>query len=110
MGTFYQIVLSVLGILLVLILVTVGYTLRTTTKKRGATAPVAAACPDFWTIDASGNCVASPSNKGSFSATFASFQGTEYKGDIGLCNKRKWADQFNVAWDGISYGGTFPCA
>lgn len=110
MGTFYQLVLGVLGLLWLLIMVIVGYTLRTKAEKRGAVTPIPAACPDFWTLTSEGECQPSASNRGSFTSRAASFQDPVYAGEMGLCNKRKWAEQFNVAWDGITYGGTFPCA
>lgn len=30
------------------------------------------------------------------------FSGDEYKGTIGLCNKKKWAKQCGLTWDGIT--------
>ncbi len=80
---------------------------------------VYADCPDYWKIDASGNCAAQADptkarsylNTGTLDAGefIKSFQDEVFKGSNGLCQKRKWALASEVQWDGLTYGSTLKC-
>ena len=71
--------------------------------------PVIANCPDYWTIDGSGNdvkCIPGKINKGMVSGSAPSFTSMD------TCGKYTWAHNNNVSWDGITYGygSSNPCS
>jgi len=76
--------------------------------------PISAACPDYWDIDSSGNCVnvrnlgTCPAPSGQQNLTM-NFKQSPYIGTMGNCSKYQWANGCNVSWDGVNYGVNNPC-
>lgn len=80
----------------------------------GCSSTVYGCCPDRLTpkTDADGtNCPTKCFNKHSLGKTSATcpsipnemdFSGEEFTGNTGLCNKRNWAKQCGLTWDGIT--------
>jgi len=105
---FNTIVSLVAVVILIVVLVVIGFSLRKTKDKNWP--PVSASCPDYWEIDSSGNCMNSKllgtcelvNNKKNFNVD-------EYSGSLGPCKKYNWAKSCGVSWDGITYGATNPC-
>ena len=124
MELFYIIVLGIALVILIIILAIIGVGMKNN-KGAGDWPPVEATCPDYWTIDGSGNCIIPKNgsrNTGSiysgntiastFSSTtkgyFASTQTTSTPNiDFNdlyyiTCNKQKWAKTNGIYWDGYS--------
>lgn len=61
-------------------------------------------CPDYWTVIGENKC------KNEMEGTLSNgpegmtqdFNGDEFKGQVGLMNKCKWANQHGVVWDRIT--------
>jgi hypothetical protein len=127
MELFYIIVLGVAVVILIIILAIIGIGMRNN-KGSGEWPPVEATCPDYWTLDASGNCMI-PKNGSrnvgsiysdttgdtlspSFTATtkgYSSSTQTTMTPSINFndpyyitCNKQKWAKTNGIYWDGYS--------
>jgi hypothetical protein len=74
-------------------------------------------CPDYWSMDGSGNnaictnikdlgtCPASSGNK----HLTMNFNNAAFTGSQGNCNKYRWANNCGISWDGITYGVSNPC-
>lgn len=117
---FYTIVVVIALVALVLVLIVVGIMMQKQDDDKPF--PVyAAKCPDGWAIDASGckvpdsghpnqgkaNIISStdyntiytivPNTTGGIAGKHLQFNDTATR-----CDKRKWARDANVAWDGIS--------
>jgi hypothetical protein len=105
------------SILLVIILFIMAYTIN---KKSSDLTwpPYIANCPDYW-LDLSSNgsrcfnshslgrcAIPSSNNKNT-----VDFTADVYTGSEGDCNKKKWATNCGVTWDGITYGygNSDPC-
>jgi hypothetical protein len=117
MEGFQKIVLFSAIIILIVILVLVGVTLSYAKDEQWP--PMVAGCPDYWTIDGSGNdavcvdvkdlaaakCAPKPGDK----HLKMNFNIAAYTGTNGSCAKRTWANNCGVTWDGITYGVNNPC-
>ena len=115
MEGFQKIVLFTAIIILIIALVFIGIAL--TYAKDQHWPPMIPQCPDYWTIDGSGNnttCTNTkdlgtcPSNGGNKQLVM-NFNTPAFTGAQGNCNKYKWASNCNVSWDGITYGVNNPC-
>ena len=107
MESFQKIVLVSSALLLCIILVFIGVSLKYIKVTNWP--PVVPACPDFWDADSSGNCV-NIQGLGTWSKDEPmNFNTPEYNGGDGTCNKYKWANTNNMSWDGITYGVPSPC-
>jgi hypothetical protein len=115
MEGFQKIVLLGAIILLIIALVIIGIALANSTDQ--VWPPMVPACPDYWTIDGSGNnttCTnvknlgTCPSGSGT-SNLVMNFNKAPYVGANGSCAKYKWANSCNVSWDGVNYGVNNPC-
>jgi hypothetical protein len=113
-SSFQTIVLGIAIIFLIIILVFIGYSLSSS-KSAKTWPPKVVNCPDYWTEteSASENTITcnanSDNNIGTYNNTFTDEYGeiiTTYNYDKtkSLCEKYKWANQYKIAWDGISYG------
>jgi hypothetical protein len=140
MDGFYTTVLSIASIILILLLTYVGILLYYA-KSDEVYPPYQKPCPDYWDIDASGNCIYPPTtserNRGGLVARSGQPAGminpaaaastatpgviqyqqspsvaaainfndagwkTIYNKKNELCNKKYWADAYNVEWDGV---------
>jgi hypothetical protein len=121
MDSFYTIVLSIAGILLILILTVVGIMMRN--LNNSTTFPQSSiTCPDYWTYDTTNKvCKMGDINKGDFTSAngmnsnntpgydnskggfdpTAALWGGKY-GTTVQCGKKKWANVHNINWDGNS--------
>jgi hypothetical protein len=105
------------GAIIILIIALVIIGLALTYTKTNEWPPVASACPDYWTLDGSGNnatCTnikklgTCPIPSGSKYLTM-NFNKAPYVGSKGLCSKYTWANNCGVSWDGVTYGVNNPC-
>ena len=116
MEGFQNFVLISAIIILIIALVIIGIALSNSSSYV-AWPPMVPQCPDFWTIDGSGNnakCINVkdlgtfvPSN-GQIHQTM-SFNTDAFTGSNAACNKYKWANAYKLSWDGITYGVSNPC-
>ena len=116
MEGFQKIVLYSAIIILIISLVIIGIVLSRA-KSSQIWPPTVPDCPDYWTIDGSGNnakcvnvqdlgtCRASGENK----QYSINFNEAPYVGSNGTCAKYTWANKCEVSWDGITYGVNNPC-
>lgn len=110
MNTFQKTVLIAALIVLILCMVFIGYSLQTGVKN--VWPPNVPICPDYWTVDGSGNdykCL-NTQNLGTCGLKEMSFNTPTYTGSMGMCNKYTWANNCKLAWDGITYGVNNPCS
>ncbi len=113
MGGFQKITLLIAFIILLIIFLFIGSTLAYATKS-GALPPDIPQCPDYWEIESTatgsqcvnvqnlGTCP-SASGDANLSIDFSSGNFTDN------CAKYTWANNCNVAWDGLTYGTENPC-
>jgi hypothetical protein len=116
MEGFQKFVLFAAIIILIIALVIIGISL-TYAKDTQVWPPLTAQCPDYWTIDGSGNnalCTnikdlgtcAPQSGKQHLTMNFNT---PAFTGSNGNCAKYTWAKNCGVSWDGITYGINNPC-
>ena len=132
MDTFYIIVLSIAVCLLILLLTFIGikmtYNKRSNVSGSNAFPPNYSTCPDGWTADIVGNCMAPSSFDGSqistdynnsikkkitsptpgyISSSQINFQDAGWgDGTSRQCKLKDWANTYNIKWDGIiNYNG-----
>ena len=115
MGGFQKTVLLIAIIILIIALVIIGMALFY--SNTSVWPPIVASCPDYWTIDGSGNnttctnvrdlgtCPAQPGSK----HLTMNFNAAPYVGTNGTCARYKWENSCNLAWDGVNYGVSNPC-
>jgi hypothetical protein len=117
METFQKIVLYSAIIILIISLIFVGIALSLAKSKENWP-PLVPDCPDYWTIDGSGNntkCI-NVQNLGICPAPSGQkylvmdFNSPVFSGSNSSCAKYTWANKCNVAWDGITYGVGNPCS
>jgi len=115
MDGFQKMVLIIAIILLILLLIIIGVALNYSKNKSWP--PITAQCPDYWSIDGSGNnttCTnvkdlgTCPPSSGQ-EHLIMNFNQAPYTGPNGLCAKFQWANKCNVSWDGVNYGVNNPC-
>jgi len=131
MDSFQITVLIVAAVLLILIFATVGILSKYATTDK-VYPPIANTCPDYWTVDASGNCripTSGSSNMGTLydgngvisisaesntnkiftpgynsSSAIINFTDPIWAtlGKNPVCAKKKWAATNSLQWDGVS--------
>jgi len=106
---FYTGLLSGTVIAVIFLLAIMGY-LMYTFKGKQTYPPSIANCPDFYSLDISGNCKASSALDVSGSCLSQNFSidpyiatGTNFLS--GNCQKKLWAQKCHVGWDGITNDG-----
>jgi hypothetical protein len=124
MEFFYIVVLSIAVIILILLLAYFGI-LMAGAKNKQVYPPSYNTCPDYWSVDASGNCIQGTSNSGANSGiSFTDAIKTpganssngfnpndpgwnSHKGAANQrCGWQKWAVYNGVNWDGVTnYNG-----
>ena len=131
MEFFYIVVLSIAVIILILLLAYFGI-LMAGAKNKQVYPPSYNTCPDYWSVDASGNCIQGTSNAGANSGSGIGINFTDgvtksqTPGGNGLngfnpndpgwnsyqgvgnqrCGWHKWAVYNHVNWDGVTnYNG-----
>jgi hypothetical protein len=114
LGSFQKMVLFSAVIILMLALVLIGGALKYTNAKNWP--PIIPDCPDYWTIDGSGNDTTCKNvkdlgkNTGACGPidgnthTIMNFNSAPFTGDNGIKAKYDWARHCGVSWDGITYG------
>ena len=116
MEGFQKIVLYSAIIILIISLVIIGIALSYAKDKK-QWPPIVPDCPDYWTIDGSGNnarCL-NVKDLGSCPPTGGrkhlsmDFNNAPFIGSNEMCAKYTWANRCNVSWDGITYGVNNPC-
>ena len=111
MATFQQIVLITAIIILIIALIIIGITM--VYSKTLKWPPMVPQCPDYWTIDGSGNNTTCTNVKNLGTCTsqkVMNFTQAPYTGSNGTCAKYNWATKCGVTWDGITYGVSNPCS
>lgn len=94
------ILVSMLIMLFVLIIYTYNGTKNTLTDV--SFPPVISNCPDYWSENEAGQCV-NDFNLGSENCQEPTpLNGEKYQGQIGKCQKYKWAKSCGLSWDGIT--------
>ena len=115
MAGFQKTVLFAAIIILIVSLIFIGLALRKAQNQ--VWPPMVPACPDYWTIDGSGNnsvCV-NVKNLGTCPAPSGqkflkmNFNNAPYTGSNGVCSKYTWATNCGLTRDGITYGVNNPC-
>jgi hypothetical protein len=115
MNGFQKIVLFSAIIILIIALIIIAIALSY--AKDESWPPLTPSCPDYWTMDGSGNfatCVnvkdlgSCPPQSGQQHLTM-NFNDAAFSGDNALCAKYTWANKCGVTWDGITYGVENPC-
>jgi hypothetical protein len=110
MEGFQKIVLITAIIILIIALIFIGISLSSQMSNQ-QWPPLVATCPDYWTMDGSGNnskC-RNVKNLGTCHAKTMDFNTSTFTGTNGACNKYNWANACKVSWDGITYGVNNPC-
>lgn len=116
MEAFQKIVLFGAIIVLIIALVFIGISLAHS-KDKQKWPPMTPECPDYWTIDGSGNNATCINMKDLGTCKPQSgdkhlrmnFNLPAFTGSNELCAKYTWAQKCGVSWDGITYGVNNPC-
>ena len=116
MEAFQKFILFGAIILLIITLVFIGISLSKTNVDQ-QWPPIIPECPDYWTIDGSGNntlCI-NTKNLGTCPPTSGqkfltmNFNTAPFIGANSKCAKYNWAKKCGISWDGITYGVSNPC-
>lgn len=121
MEYFYLIVLSIAVIALIVILTSIGITIKSTKTNSTIFPPVAALCPDYWEIDHSENKCIIPTNgindggnvsilkdpertygSDGIAVDFSDPKWVSTSSDSPLCTQHAWAIENNIIWSGVS--------
>ena len=122
MFSFYTIVVIIAVILLIISLTVVGVTLKSN-KNVKPFPDYQNTCPDFWTLDVSGNsCIpqginvpyaSSVNDAAKHAGVYKNANSTEITSInisddnwVGLCDKAAWAKKYNILWDGVTNSNT----
>lgn len=115
MNYFQKIILIIAIVILIISLILIGFSIDST--KNNAWPPIVPNCPDYWIVDGSGNntkCI-NVKDLGTCQPfagdkhLIMNFNEAPYSGSEGTCAKYTWANNCNLAWDGINYGVNNPC-
>lgn len=104
---FQRLVLLIASIILILTLTFIGVSMR---SKASSTVypPVIADCPDYWEAEPLNGDPTKPVCKnvkgiGNVNCEKSmNFNSNEFIGDGGFCAKKKWAEQCDLTWDGVT--------
>ena len=115
--SFYSMVLIIAFVILLISLIFVGILLQNQDANKEFPAQ-ANYCPDGWGVESNGNCAPATGNLPKPSTDGASVASADYTTDgiftdagsgkykpvegVSLCDKRKWAIDKGVSWDGVS--------
>ena len=115
MNSFYTLVLSVALICLILILSYFGIMMSYEKQSVLAYPPVSNTCPDYWAFNNTSGCVLPGTGESNWVAISMVDKLTGYTADssnsyidfrhknwTNPCDKKKWANQNGISWDGIS--------
>ena len=115
-GSFQKIILMLAIVVLFITLIIIAYALKQ--SKNANWPPIVPDCPDYWVSDLSGNNIICKNVKNlgtckpprGMSNLVMNFNTHPYTGSNGNCAKYTWANNCNIAWDGLTYGVSNPCA
>ncbi len=115
MNYFQKTILIIAIIILILSFILFAFAINY--SKNNSWPPIVPSCPDYWLVDGSGNNVKCINIKDLGSCPPLSgdkhlimdFNEAPYIGSNGNCSKYTWANNCNLAWDGINYGVNNPC-
>lgn len=104
--TFQKIILIIAAILLIIALIIFGVSIYNQ-KYSSVFPPVVAECPDYWESipgdkNNTSNCLNIKNLGSSNCSKTMNFNVPEFSGSNGLCNKKKWAQNCNLTWDGVT--------
>ena len=114
MDSFYTIVVSIAFVILVLVLIAVGIMMQKQDEDKEFPA-YASKCPDGWTYSDTSGCEHHKNNQKDFSGgdhygthyahiitDVSSTTYAEFKPTATICEKKKWATDMGVSWDGVT--------
>lgn len=120
MEFFHFVVLSISAIVLIIVLIYLGISLKNA-KKNEIFPPTQNTCPDGWTFNDIGMCqMPTTGNNGNITAVNATSNSNLVKtngvwgimpestdwvsktGKTAVCAKKAWANKYGVTWDGVS--------
>jgi len=109
MASFQKIVLTIAIIMLIILLIFIGLSLKSSSSQ--VWPPLVAQCPDYWSMDGSGNntICRNVQNLGTCDLKVMNFNQPQFTGSQGTCSKYLWANKCGLTWDGITYGVPNPC-
>ena len=112
-GSFQKITVAIVFITLLVLFIFIGGSLAYA-KKNVADTQILPQCPDFWEIeetDTGPKCVNVQDLGTCPAATGDEHLTVDFNSDnfTDNCAKYTWADNCNVAWDGLTYGVANPC-
>lgn len=103
--SFQKIILIIATILLIVVLVMFGVALHNN-KEKEKYPPVEGQCPDYWKAERGADGVTMCTNSMGLGDPNCqkemNFSQGAFLGSHGRCNKKKWATQCKVTWDGIT--------
>jgi hypothetical protein len=108
---YYTILISVAAIVLLIILVYVGIQMSNSASTSAVWPPAQASCPDYWTLDSNGKCVAGTQNLGTYSTGFSfdpksppvNSATTNINNSSLTCLQQLWSNQHgNIVWSGVT--------
>lgn len=103
--SFQKIILIIAGILLVLTLIGFGISLRNK-KYKTKFPPVISQCPDYWEFqkdNTGANICVNVKDLGKSNCNKRmNFQEGKWVGKDGICNRKDWARNCNIVWDGVT--------
>ena len=116
-GSFQKIILILAIVVLFITLIIIAYALKQSSKNANWP-PIVPDCPDYWVSDLSGNNIICKNVKNlgtckpptGSSNLVMNFNTPPYTGSNGNCAKYTWANNCGIAWDGLTYGVSNPCA
>ena len=113
MEQFQQTVIIVSIIILLLVLAVIGILLYRA-KYSQQFPPVLPNCPDYWLDNSTGDASSCYNTlnlgvKSSSCSQTMDFSTAAYAGKPGMCKKKKWANDCNITWDGISNNDKLKC-
>jgi hypothetical protein len=99
---YYAILILVAVVILIGSLAFIGVKMSTT-QSIAPYPPVAYACPDYWSTDSAGACIAGNVNLGALYSGYTIDPSTiSYTGLTPMCAKQRWANTNNIVWTGVS--------
>jgi hypothetical protein len=99
---FYVLIIIIAVVALIAILTGIGLIMLNRNTVVTVFPPDALQCPDYWTMDANGNCIAGMKNTGVFSPGYSQNpKNIASKGLTTICSQKKWANTNNVVWTGV---------
>lgn len=97
---FQRIVIYVALAILIVLLAIVGFMLYQY-KENITFPPEISECPDYWKVIGVEQCQ-NIQNLGNGAPQMMDFSSPEYQGKVGMKNKKQWALQYSLTWDGIT--------